>query len=324
MLLALEAIPQPWLLVGDDTEAMDAGVMPTIPVPAMDSSQAGTAFYQPQAEPEAAHARSEPSTQVMFRRVRRMVPIALGVFALLMITAVLVIRPVEPAEPTASQPAQTLESPPAVAAAPTVAAAPAVALPPEPAKAPAADPATAPDPAIEPATNQPAMTETTVTPEVAVVEPAQPARVASKDPWARPVPRALNVYRKAAVAGERGNERAINALRRYNSDNPTDARGHLVLAQLYRNRNWRDDAFKQYTLAYQRDPSARGAPDMLQGLLQLVARGGRSGTGAARLIQEAYGPEALLALDRAVVALKAQNLPAVLERITKLRDAITR
>lgn len=54
------------------------------------------------------------------------------------------------------------------------------------------------------------------------------------------------------MAGEYGSERAITLLRKYSSDHPDDARGHLLLARLYLNRHWHADAIGQYSAAYRR------------------------------------------------------------------------
>jgi hypothetical protein len=156
---------------------------------------------------------------------------------------------------------------------------------------------------------------------LAVTAPSGP-RAAPRNPWARPVPRALSAVRKASLAGDRGSERAINALRRYNREHNEDPRGHLVLAALYRNRNWRDDQINQYEIAYRRDPRARGAPEMLHDLVQLVAQGDAAGTAAAALIIEAYGEEAVPALDRALSALQGDS--AARARWEELRSVVAR
>jgi serine/threonine-protein kinase len=156
---------------------------------------------------------------------------------------------------------------------------------------------------------------------LAVTAPSGP-RAAARNPWARALPRALQGARKAALAGDRGSERTINALRRYNREHSDDPRGHLVLAAFFRNRNWRDDQINQYQTAYRRDPRARGAPEMLHDLVQLVAMGDAAGTAAAALIIEAYGSEALPALDRALSALQGDS--AARDRWLELRSVVAR
>ncbi len=336
MLNALEAIEQPWLQ-HDESAEKDPAFMRTMQGPARDdshgASHAGTTLLH----------GSEPSTAIMLRRVQRMVPIAAGVFGLLVIAFVLWVRPVT-APSTSSEPSPSRDpvheraherasdsapalrplSHPRAAASGEVAAAAAVmkareakenaAVPtqapvPVPATAPAAIPA---EPVLAPAA------------PVAAAAPQASARVPARNPWARAVPRALIATRKAALSGDRGSERTVNAMRRYNRDNSEDPRGHLLLALLYRNRKWRDDALKQYVIVDQLDPSARGAPEMLPELLQLFAQGDDSGDGAGRLIENAYGREALPAIDRAIAALKKQKLPDVLARMIALRAAVAR
>jgi hypothetical protein len=69
------------------------------------------------------------------------------------------------------------------------------------------------------------------------------------------------------------------------------------LAGLYFNREWRADAINQYAIAYQIDPGARGAPDMLANLLACVVRG-VSVSDAERAIERVYKSEALPAIER--------------------------
>jgi hypothetical protein len=157
----------------------------------------------------------------------------------------------------------------------------------------------------------------------AIVSPAaadvKPSRPAARNPWARGAPKELRNLRSAAVAGERGNDRAFAHLRKYNRLNATDARGHLLLAHFYMNRSWRADVLKQYENAYAVDPTARGAPEMLRDLLKLVAHGAVA-DGAARLVRNAYGREALPAIDRAISALTKHDV--ALSRMSALRNSI--
>jgi hypothetical protein len=105
-------------------------------------------------------------------------------------------------------------------------------------------------------------------------------------------------------------------LRRYNREHATDPRGNLLLAKLYLNREWRPDAVNQFSLAYQRDASSRGAPEMLSALVSCVVQGAASQE-AGRLIAVAYGREATAAIDRALRAHK--NDLRVTARLTSLR-----
>jgi hypothetical protein len=91
----------------------------------------------------------------------------------------------------------------------------------------------------------------------------------------------------------------ILALRAYNREQRDDPRGHLLLGQLYLNRFWRADALSQFSIALTLDPSARGAPEVLPGLLALVAQGEQAQQ-ANRLIISRFGAEAVPAIDNAI------------------------
>jgi len=132
-----------------------------------------------------------------------------------------------------------------------------------------------------------------------VVKPRSPA----KNPWNRGVPRDLRAARAAAMSGARGNDPMIASVRRYNREHPSDVRGHLVLARLYKNREWCSDAMYQYRIAYQMDPGSRGAPETLPSLLGMVAHGCAAGS-AARFIEQAYRGNALGATQQALRTFK--------------------
>jgi hypothetical protein len=112
----------------------------------------------------------------------------------------------------------------------------------------------------------------------------------------------------------------ITILRKYNRGAADkDPRGHLLLARMYLNRGWREDALNQYTIAFHIDPSSRGAPKMLSDVLTLVAYG-KTYRDASRFIREAYGPEAVREIDRALVAYKQD--PAAVARLKALRATL--
>jgi eukaryotic-like serine/threonine-protein kinase len=141
-----------------------------------------------------------------------------------------------------------------------------------------------------------------------------------RNPWTRDTPAALRNIRKAVMEGERGNDRMIAVLRKYNrAAADKDARGHLLLARMYLNRGWREDALNQYTIAFHVDPSSRGAPKMLSDVLTLVAYG-KTYRDASRFVREAYGPEAVREIDRALVAYKQD--PAAVARLKALRATL--
>jgi hypothetical protein len=144
--------------------------------------------------------------------------------------------------------------------------------------------------------------------EIAPPLPAASAstpRPAARNPWSRgSLPKELKDLKKSIAGGARGNNNTVLALRRYNREHVTDSRGHLLLAQLYLNREWRADAINQYSIAYQRDPSSRGAPEMLRALVACVVQG-LAVSEAERAILGIYGAEAAGAISRAAKASKS-------------------
>lgn len=171
----------------------------------------------------------------------------------------------------------------------------------------------APAPAAETPAPLPAETPKTSLP------PAPPA----KNPWARAVPKELRALRRSLANGEVGNDHTVNVLRRYNQAHDDDVRGHLLLARLYINRNWRSDALNQFSIIVQIDPAARAAPEMLPTLLGLVAQGAVAAVAndAAALITRAYGAEAVSAIERAMVQSKS-DAPG-LRRLAELRARVS-
>jgi eukaryotic-like serine/threonine-protein kinase len=142
-----------------------------------------------------------------------------------------------------------------------------------------------------------------------------------RNPWTRDTPAALRTIRKAVMEGERGNDRMIATLRKYNRNAADkDARGHLLLARMYLNRGWREDALNQYTIAFHVDPGSRGAPKMLSDVLTLVAYS-KTYRDASRFVREAYGAEAMREIDRALLAYKQD--PAAVARLKALRATLT-
>jgi serine/threonine-protein kinase len=337
MLAALEAIPQPWLkkLDGKVEPAALASTMLSTPPPD-GSLDAATNLHV-----------GRPSETQLVRYARRYGTLGLAVIsmaAMALVGALLmhdrrVAREAAAAaaagEPESEPLGAQASAPPAAddgrhssarVGTPTSAAPPLpepLALAPDRAHAegaPAAEavPAAAPRAAPVPEAQPPAApaAQPAAAPSA---QPAQPQRAPARNPWARNVPKELKALRSAAVAGERSNDRAFALIRKFNRNNPTDARGHLLLAHFYMNRMWRNDALTQYQLAYELDPTVRGAPEVLRDLLTLVAHGSVA-EDAARLVRTGFGREALPAIDRAIRALAEHD--AALTRMTALRAAI--
>jgi serine/threonine protein kinase len=149
----------------------------------------------------------------------------------------------------------------------------------------------------------------------ALVPEGVPGPPPARNPWIASLPRELRLVHKLVSNGGRVGERSALALRTYNQEHLDDPRGHLLLGQLYMNRLWRPDALAQFSAALQLDLSARGAPEVLPALLELVIQG-KVANQAEKLIIKSYGSEALSAVDEAIAKLKD---PSALARLQALR-----
>jgi serine/threonine-protein kinase len=315
MLEALESVPQPWLREGSSRALADLS--------------AATTLLQDSADAGRPARTTDPSARGGARRT--WMPIAIFVCAVGTAIGVRWVRTLQDA-PSAHDGA-------ARAAASPRAAEPKEKLPVQPEAAhdehmvisadevaeaeddTAANAAAAAPAATADATAQPAASATPVsTTPIATAAPPRVVRVPARNPWARGTPANLRAVRKAVMNGDHGSERTITALRKYNAVSYDDPRGHLLLARMYLNRNWRTDAVTQYSLAYQLDPAARGAPEMLPDLLKLVAVGNASAE-ASRLVHKAYGPEALPAINSALISFRTD--PGATARLQALRKSIT-
>jgi serine/threonine-protein kinase len=166
------------------------------------------------------------------------------------------------------------------------------------------------------ATLEQELSEREIAPPLPAASASQP-RPAARNPWSRgALPKELRDLKRAIAKGSRGSDRTVVSLRRYNKEHVMDPRGHLLLAQLYLNREWKADAINQFSIAYQRDPSSRGAPEMLRSLIACVVQG-QAVSEAEKVIAGAYGIEAAPAIDRAI---KANSADArVVQRLQSLR-----
>jgi serine/threonine-protein kinase len=155
--------------------------------------------------------------------------------------------------------------------------------------------------------------ETAVAPAAAPRVEREPAR----NPWRKPTPRALRKLRTKIDAGQRGTDRMLADLRRYNREQADDPRGHLLLARAFMNRNAWNEALTQYKLAYDRDESSRGDPRMLKDLVRAVTRESTSER-ASELIPAIYGPEALEEITLARSQTRSDDERLRLERLERL------
>jgi serine/threonine-protein kinase len=169
-----------------------------------------------------------------------------------------------------------------------------------------------------PATGQAGQAAPPPPPKPHVVALGVPGPPRPRNPWSRGVPPELRNIRKAVQSGAVGDDPTALALRAYSQAHPGDARGYLLLAQMYLNRNWRPDAVIQFSNALREDLSARGAPEVLEKLTGLVVLGKAHGE-AGSLIVRAYGTEALATLD---AQLKSNHSPEALGRLRALRARI--
>jgi hypothetical protein len=308
MVIALEALPRPWFTRPSSVNADDhARTLVKAEALTVDMSTASGApeALAPAERPAEAARRPQRARRSLLARAW---PLALALAAGLGAWAYRT-------RPVAAPDAAAVEVP-LQAAAPQLQTAPSAAAPEPPAPS-------EPDalPAAESGDDterhaEPIESESDDVPAPAVVAAPRP-RSPARNPWSRGVPKELRSVRTAAAKGARGSDHMIASLRRYNREHPSDVRGHLLLAGLYANREWRADALTQFQIAYQLDPSARGAPEMLPTLIGMVARG--SG-GAIRSIESVYRGEALPAVNR---ALRAHRDDArAVARLTNLRSRL--
>jgi len=307
MLDALEAIPQPWLL--DEPLVDDHG--------AKDGSSDQTLVHKGSA---ARHKKAQGKSSFTLRAVWILALCLLGLAGLNHFRSGQSAGESDKREaadkaqaPAAAAPAQAVDKDMVIGLAETQK--PIAKAPEEPAAAQTAEPAAPAAIAEAPA----AQAAAPIAPAATPAAPATAATPGGRNPWAREVPGALRAIRKAVMDGSPGNDRMIAVMRKYNRSTTNDARGHLLLAHMYLNRGWREDALNQYQNVYQVDPSARGAIKMLSDLLALVAYN-KTSRDAARFVREVYGTGALREIDRAISAYARD--PAAVARLKALRASL--
>jgi serine/threonine-protein kinase len=147
-----------------------------------------------------------------------------------------------------------------------------------------------------------------------------PAATRARDPFAgEDMPRVIRSFHERVSRGDTIGEAGIRVLQRYGRENREDPRHHLLLAHIFVNRRWLSDAVERYELAYQADPTCRGAQWMLPDLIEL-AKTDQYGERAANLIVTAYGAEARDEVEReigrrGVDRRAAANLRRLLDRL---------
>ncbi len=145
------------------------------------------------------------------------------------------------------------------------------------------------------------------------------ARDVDADPWDAPAPEPLGRIREELDRGRTPNGRVDRTLTGLAARHPDDPRPFLLLARVYLARRWRADAIREYRRAYERDPAARGDPQMLADLVNLVPHN-TVGDDACRLIEDAYGATAVPAIEEALDAHRLD--PDAAARYVLLRQAL--
>lgn len=148
------------------------------------------------------------------------------------------------------------------------------------------------------------------------VESGLSDRPPAVNPWKDDLlPPELEGIPALANKGDPGDEPTVRRLREYSRFNENDARGLLLLGRLYVNRYWRTDALTQFQLAVERDPSARGAPEIMAALLDLIVIG-KAAEPAEAFILRVYGREALPAIE---AELEKLQRPMSIQRLSAVR-----
>jgi hypothetical protein len=113
-------------------------------------------------------------------------------------------------------------------------------------------------------------------------------------------------------------------LYQWGQEHKDDARPQLLLAWDSMHREWEGIAVRMYRIAYRADRRAKQDPSMLRDLLSIVSRYDRTefreGVG---ILQEAFGEEALPALDKELEALRVRGELERAGRLQKVRDVLT-
>ncbi len=133
-----------------------------------------------------------------------------------------------------------------------------------------------------------------------------------------PIPEDLAPLHAKLQAGRRLSRREIGTLRAYASDHPNDPRPLLLHAHAYVARGWLSMALPIYLEAYALDPSVRGDPRMLDGVVRM-ARSRALELEGANAIKGIYGDEAIDAVEQAI---EEARRPDDIERLRVLLDEL--
>lgn len=133
-----------------------------------------------------------------------------------------------------------------------------------------------------------------------------------------PIPEDLAPLYAKLQAGRNLSRREIGTLRAYGADHPTDPRSRLLHAHAYVARGSLSMALPLYLEAYALDPSVRGDPKMLEGIVRM-ARSRVLELEGANAIKGIYGDEAVDAVEQAI---EEARRPDDIERLRALLDEL--
>jgi serine/threonine protein kinase len=159
---------------------------------------------------------------------------------------------------------------------------------------------------------------TTSTGEALAAESGDSDRVPAINPWNDPLPPELDGIPALADKGDKGDDATMQRLREYSRYNPDDPRGYLLIGRLYMNRYWRADALNQFQAAIDHDPAARGAPEIMRALLDLIVTGKATEEAEAFLLR-VYRREALPAIE---AELEKLQRPMSINRLSAVRSKL--
>jgi len=129
-----------------------------------------------------------------------------------------------------------------------------------------------------------------------------------------PVPDDLAPLHAKLQAGRRLSRREIGTLRSFAAAHPADPRPRLLHAHAYVAKGWLSMALPYYLEAYALDPSIRGDPRMLDGIVRM-ARSRALELEGANAVKGIYGDEAEEAVERAI---EEARRPDDIERLRTL------
>lgn len=156
-------------------------------------------------------------------------------------------------------------------------------------------------------------------PQADTVLPILEDKPEARDPFAdEPIPEELAPLHAKLQAGRRLSRREIGTLRAFAADHPNDPRPRLLHAHAYVAKGWLSMALPIYLEAYALDPSVRGDPLMLEGIVRM-ARSRALELEGANAVKGMYGDEAEEAVEHAI---EEARRPDDVERLRALLDEL--